>query len=400
MTSNGNSEFSFRLDGKHPGIYRLKFDNKKWLDFVYDNEETKIEVDINHIPDSINVINSESNKIYYDFIQLNKDYKTKTELIQLMLAHYPEEDDYYQTTKQKLIQIQRDYLNFVNITSQVNPESFISRYVRSAQLPIVPPEIPSDEHLIFLKTYALDNVNFYDDGLIYSDAFTSKTIENLSYYRNPQLPLGLLEKEFMSAVDSILNKAKVKEIVYQHIVEYLIDGFKTYGFDIVIDYIIENYVIKDDLCLNTKLKDSIERRIEQARSFKIGNTVPDINISDSAGIQFSLNDIKSENILLLFYASWCTHCQNILPKIYELYKKQEEKNTEVVAVALDTFKTELENFIGTYGLDWINVADMEGWNSKVAEDYFIYATPTMFIINKERKLIARPNSADDLKQWF
>jgi hypothetical protein len=93
-------------------------------------------------------------------------------------------------------------------------------------LPVVPPEITFDDQLTFLKTYALDNVNFYDDGLVHSDAFTSKTIEYLTYYRNPQLPLGLLEKEFMSAVDSILNKAKVNEIVYQHIVEYLIDGFK------------------------------------------------------------------------------------------------------------------------------------------------------------------------------
>lgn len=204
----------------------------------------------------------------------------------------------------------------------------------------------------------------------------------------------------MSAVDSILNKAKVNEIVYQHIVEYLLDGFKTYGFDNVIDYIVENYVIKDDLCLDTKLKDSIERRIEQARNFKIGNKVPDINISDSAGTQFGLNDIQSERMLLIFYASWCTHCQSLIPKIYDLYKNQGEKNTEVVAVALDTSKTELESFLGTYDLDWINFADMEGWNSKLAKDYFIYATPTMFLIDKDRKLIAKPSSTDELRRWF
>ena len=400
VTLNEDSEFQFSLNGNHPGIYRLKFDNKKWLDFVYDNEVTEIKVDPDSLPGSIKVLKSQSNKIYYDFIQLNKDFKTKTELLQLMLARYPEEDDYYQKTKQKLIQIQEDYLNFVNITSQKSPGSFIARYVRSSQLPVVPPEIPFDEQLVYLKIHALDNVNFYDDGLIYSDAFTSKTIEYLTYYRNPQLPIGLLEKEFMSAIDSILNKAKVNEIIYQHIVEYLLDGFKTYGFDSVIDYIVENYVIKDDLCLDTELQDTMERRIQQARNFKPGNRVPDITISDSAGIKFSLGDLTSEKFLLLFYASWCTHCQNLIPKIYELYKNQNEKRTEVVAVALDTSKTELENFIGTYGLDWINIADIEGWNSKVAIDYFIYATPTMFLIDKNRKLIYKPTSIDDLQQWF
>ncbi|MDD1475233.1 hypothetical protein MEO41_28800, partial [Dolichospermum sp. ST_sed4] len=107
-------------------------------------------------------------------------------------------------------------LNFVNVASQTSPSSFIARYVRSAQLPVVDTEIPFEKQLTVLKTNALDNVNFYDADLIYSDAFTNKTIEYLTYYRNPQLPLELLEKEFNSAVDSILNKAKVNNVVYQH----------------------------------------------------------------------------------------------------------------------------------------------------------------------------------------
>ena len=97
----------------------------------------------------------------------------------------------------------------------------------------------------------MDNVNFYDTDLIYSDAFTNKTIEYLTYYRNPQLPLELLEKEFMAAVDTILNKVKVNSVVYQHMVEYLLDGFKKFGFDNVLNYIVENYVVKDDLCLRS-----------------------------------------------------------------------------------------------------------------------------------------------------
>ena len=164
----------------------------------------------------------------------------------------------------------------MTLTSQSNLNSFVVRYVRSSQLPVVDIEIPFEKHLTYLKSHALDYVNFYDDGLIYSDAFTNKAIEYLTYYRNPQLPKELLEKEFMASVDSILNKAKVNEIVYQHIVEYLIDGFKNYGFDKIIDYIVENYVIKDDLCLDKKLESSIDRRINQARYFKVGSIVSNI----------------------------------------------------------------------------------------------------------------------------
>ena len=121
--------FQFNLNQQHSGFYRLSFDNNKRVDLIYDNEAIEIETDANNILDSLKIIKSESNKIYYDFINLNKDYKTKTELLQLILARYPIEDDYYQTTKEKLNRVQEEYLYFVNVTSQSIPNSFIARYV-------------------------------------------------------------------------------------------------------------------------------------------------------------------------------------------------------------------------------------------------------------------------------
>lgn len=392
--------FQFSLDQKHLGFYRILFNNNKWLDFIYDNEVIDIETDANHISDSLKVYKSESNKIFYEFVMLNKDYKSKMELLQLVLARYPQTDDYYQTTKEKVVQVQKEYLYFVNVTAQTNPNSFVARYVRSAQLPFVETEIPFDEQLLYLITHSLNNVNFYDAGLIYSDAFTNKTIEYLTYYRNPQLPLELLEKEFMAAVDTILNKAKVNELVYTHITEYLLDGFKKFGFDNVLNYIVENYVIKDDLCLDQKLTSALDRRIQQARNFKVGSTVPNIILPDSSGSILELDTIDAEQVLIIFYASWCPHCQTLLPEIYDIYKKQEEKKFEALAVSIDTSKTDWLSFISRNNLDWLNVSDLEGWNGKAASDYYLYATPTLFLIDQKKKLILNSLSIEELSGWF
>jgi len=392
--------FRFDLEDKHFGFFRLTVKNKAWLDFIYDNEDVEIETDANNILDSLQVIKSESNKIYYEFIKLNKGYKTKSELLQLILARYPQNDDYYLTTKEKLTWVQEAYLYFVNVTAQVDPNSFIARYVRSAQLPVADVEIPAEEQLTYLKTHSLDNVNFYDDGLIYSDAFTNKTIEYLTYYRNPQLPLELLEKEFMAAIDSILNKAKVNEIVYTHIVEYLLDGFKKFGFDNVLNYIVENYVIKDDLCLDQKLTTTLERRIQQAKNFKVGSIVPNIILPDSTSSMIELNKINSEKILIIFYASWCPHCQTLLPQVYELYKYQKEKKFEVVAVSIDTVRTDWLKFVRTNNLNWINISDLNGWDSQAARDYYIYATPTMFFVDKKMNLIGMLMNVDEIKSFI
>src|SRR5690606_13398129 len=179
-------------------------------------------------------------------------------------------DSYYQITKETLLKLQEEYLYFVNITAQSKPGSFISKYILSAHLPIMDASLRREDQLNYLKSLALDKVDFTNDELIYSDVFTNKTIEYLSYYRNPQLPMEFLEKEFKVAVDTILNKAKVNDIVYKHITEYLLDGFKKFGFDNVINYIRDNYVVADEICLEEKLETSLERRINQNKIFKPG----------------------------------------------------------------------------------------------------------------------------------
>jgi len=395
-----NNQYQFNLADNHPGFYRFIFSNNKWIDFVFDNENVELKTDVNNILDSLVIVESVSNKLYYEFVKCNKEYKTKSELLTLIINEYPREEDYKKLTRQTLAQAQLDYLNFVNTKAQLNRNSFIARYIKTAQYALIKPDIHKHEYLKYFKTYALYHVDFSDAYLIYSDAFTNKTIEYLSYYRNPQLPMALLEKEFQTAVDSILNKAKVNDIVYKHIVEYLLDGFKKFGFDNVINYIIDNYVIADDICLDEKLETALERRINQNKLFKPGFIVPDIELNDSAGSKVKLTNINTEKTLIVFYASWCPHCKDLLPEIYQLYKNQKDKQFEVLAVSIDTSKTDWLNFIRTNKLEWLNVSDLKGWDGKAVLDYNIYATPTMFLVDRERKLIKVITEIEELKKFL
>ena len=188
--------------------------------------------------------------------------------------------------------------------------------------------------------------------------------------------------------------------MYKHIVEYLLDGFKKFDFDNVINYIFDNYVIKDDICLDEKLETALERRIQQNKLFKPGFIVPNIEMNDASGSIVKLSNLNVEKTLIIFYASWCPHCKDMLPQIYKLYKDQKENKFEVMAVSIDTSKTDWLNFIKTNKLDWLNVSDLKGWEGKAAVDYFIYATPTMFLADKENKLIKIITGIEELKNYI
>lgn len=394
----GQFEYNLKSKNLRAGFCRISFANNKLAVFINTGEDIELITDSKNISDSMKVLNSETNKLFYSFIRLNKTFKTKTDLFQLFLARYPKEDSFYKTAQVKINEIQDEYLDFVNSDSQKDPDSFIAKYILSAQLPIVNYNLPVDKQLAFLKEHALDYVNFKDASLIYSDVFTNKTIEYLTYYSNPQLPKELLEKEFTKAVDIIINKAKVKPQVYKHVVEYLIDGFKRFGFDKILDYIVQNFVIKDELCLDEKTENSIQRRLDQNKKLPVGETAANIILPDAGGNNINLANIKSDKVLILFYASWCTHCQDLAPKLAALYKTQKSKKFEVLAISLDNKKEDWLKFIKDNNLNWLNVYDLNGWESKAAADYYIYATPTMFMVNKNRKIIGKPLTIEELKK--
>lgn len=387
--------FSLTLN-RHPGIYRLAFDRFKWIDFILDREDVEIASDFHELADSLRVLRSESSRLYYEFRKLNQQYKTKSEILQLVLARYPQNDPYYKTTMETAAGLQESYQSFVQSATTAKPASFVARYIRSARLPIADFTQPLEKQLAHLKSHALDYVDFTDEGLVYSDLFTSKSIEYLMYYRNPQLPRELLAKDFNTAVDSILNRAKVNQVVYKHITEYLIDGFKQFGFEECINYILENYVIKDDLCLDQASGSTIQRMIDQKKFLAVGTTAPEITLPDTSGKPVSLTTLKAEKMLLVFYSTTCPHCQTMVPRLFQSVKNK--RNVAVLAVSLDSKLDDWLALIRTHSLTWTNVIDVQGWGGRAASDYYIYATPTMILVDREKNIIATPMTVEEVER--
>ena len=162
------------------------------------------------------------------------------------------------------------------------------------------------------------------------------------------------------------------------------------------DYIIENYVVKDNLCLDGETENSISKRVSQSKLLKVGVKAPELVLPDENGNEFRLDSIKKENILLVFYSIKCPHCKTMLPEIHKVYKKRSD--IEVVAVSLDTEKDEWKSYLNENKFSWINVSDLKGWEGNSAKDYYIYATPTMFLLDKKGIIMAKPVTFDELEK--
>ena len=121
---------------------------------------------------------------------------------------------------------------------------------------------------------------------------------------------------------------------------------------------------------------------------KIGDAVPEISLPDAMDSMINLSSLNGKVVLIDFWASWCAPCRAANPYIQKLYKKYKAEGFEVFAVSLDVKKEAWLKAVKKDKLTYTLVIDNTGWNSKVAESFFVDQLPTNFLLDKTGKIVA------------
>lgn len=116
----------------------------------------------------------------------------------------------------------------------------------------------------------------------------------------------------------------------------------------------------------------------------IGSYAPFFTLKTARGIEISLEDLRGQNVLVVFWATWCPFCAQELPdlkKFTEIYRGQ------IIVLAIDI--KESAQVIREYEeREGINFTMLLDENGEVTSQYWVDGTPSHFFINKEGKIIA------------
>ena len=121
---------------------------------------------------------------------------------------------------------------------------------------------------------------------------------------------------------------------------------------------------------------------------RIGDLVPEIELPGKADSLIKLSSLNGKVVLIDFWASWCGPCRAANPDVQRLYKKYQPNGFEVFAVSLDVNKPLWLKAIRKDRLTYTQVIDSDGWLSKIAEQYYVDALPTNFLLDKTGKIVA------------
>jgi thiol-disulfide isomerase/thioredoxin len=162
------------------------------------------------------------------------------------------------------------------------------------------------------------------------------------------------------------------------------------------NYISENYLIPLAKSSND------ETLIEDLTLFKnmtLGNKAANFSweeVVDNKTVLKDLHEIDvAENYIIVFWSSGCSHCLREVPKLHSKISSMEKGAYKVIAVGLEDDPYAWRNKIRDFP-EFINVLGLGKWKNEIGKNYGVNSTPTYIILDKDKKITARPKELDDI----
>ena len=149
---------------------------------------------------------------------------------------------------------------------------------------------------------------------------------------------------------------------------------------------------------NDRYLKKLEERLEILEKVAIGKPAVDIIQNDTSHVTVALSSLKGKNVLIEFWASWCTTCKSENRRLKKIYKNYQNKGFEVFAVSLDNDFTQWTEAVNASELPWINVSDLKGWQSETRKLYGVIKTPHNLLLNKDGIIIAKDLYGEELEK--
>jgi thiol-disulfide isomerase/thioredoxin len=248
---------------------------------------------------------------------------------------------------------------------------------------------------------AFRNMDYTDQRLYKSGLFKDAIESHFWLLENSGKSLDSVFIEMKISIDAMMKHLVKNEKKLNEVTEYLFDLLERHSLFQASEYLAIK-VLNEVSCT---IDNDLAKQLETYRAMKKGNIAPDIlfngdNTAPNYGTDNfpkNLSNIKSKYTLVVFGASWCPKCAEELPEIVKLYAKWKSQGVEVVFVSLDVDKEVYKSFIKIF--PFISTCDYKKWDSKIVKDYYVFGTPTMFLIDNKREIILRPNSVNQMDSW-
>jgi peroxiredoxin len=245
---------------------------------------------------------------------------------------------------------------------------------------------------------AFRKLNYADARLYKSGLFRDAIDNHFWLIENSGRSLDSVFLEMKISIDAMLPGLAMDEKKYNEVCDYLFDVLERRSLFQASEYLALK-VLNESACT---VDGNLAKQMETYRAMKKGNTAPDFSFAgeilhrDNSALQ-KLSDITTPYRLVVFGAGWCPKCREELNELAKVYSKIRGYGMEVVFVSLDEDAQIFRDFAGKF--PFISMCDYKKWENAIAQSYYVFGTPTMFLLDKDRKIVLRPVSVKQVDAW-
>lgn len=255
------------------------------------------------------------------------------------------------------------------------------------------PYIPNNyenvqEYVANKKAAYFDAINFKNPVLQSSDFLTDK-VSNYAF-----TALSLTTQTKKETEDEIIKNvahfttilSDVAPVFKFYLYHDLWKNAIAYDYNEVADFIYSSTL--KELAETTNNLD-IKTAIEAHNRLRLGEIAPEMVWKDGVNERRLSTLEPFENYILIFWSSTCGHCLNELPAVHKELKGN--SNLKIIAIGLED-ETENWNSEKAHLPNFEHLIALGKWDSAYANLYDIHATPTYFILDSEKRIIAKPEN--------
>jgi thiol-disulfide isomerase/thioredoxin len=389
------------------GLYIIYFPDKSYFDLLIGEDQVfKLKTTATQSLHNLMIEGAEETKAFTTYQRFLIEKQALAESLRKQRENIKDKTDSLAIIDQKIQQLNLEVKAYWDNAIKNHKGTFFEVFLKAIQ-EVELPEFKTEQNTanpdsilgwkryFYVKDHYFDNIDLTDARILRTPFFAHK-IDGYFNHTLLQIPDSL-----SAAAIQLIEKTKSNPEVFRFMVQYLFNyanDSKLMGMDAMLVALGEKYYLSGDATwANEEFLKNLRERVAKMKPNLVGKTAPDLLLQSYTGEFFRLSEVNAPITILTFWEPSCGHCKHEMPLLKkEVWEKYKNKGIRIFAIYTHVDKEPWVQFIEEHHLnEWIHVYDPYQ-QTRFRDLYDIFSTPVIYVLDKDKKIIAKRIGIDNL----